>query len=183
MAGEAERLQLELARLQVELPAVLNKLAALDATMASLDHSVPPTAAGTVKVQGQHGPRGALKQCVLEQLEAAGRAGVDVSTLALQVATALGVELPTKKDFSAFRRDYVYVVLKRAKADGLAEVLAESPGGQVPSVWRWVGRQAAPSLDELRGLGSGRQALAAQGALSVAGRHDGADGDSHPDAL
>lgn len=153
LAGEAQRLKADLERIQRELPAVLGKLAALDATMAAIDPLVAPDAAGTVKAwAGKYGERGAVKACVLSHLQAAGKAGIDVSTLALQVAAALGVGLPTKKDFSLFRRDTVHAVLKRAKADGLTEVLIAARGGHTPQVWRWRGPNATPSLAELQGL-------------------------------
>lgn len=153
LAGEAQRLKADLERIQRELPAVLGKLAALDATMAAIDPLVAPDAAGTVKAwAGKYGERGAVKACVLSHLQAAGKAGIDVSSLALQVAAALGVDLPTKKDFSLFRRDTVHAVLKRAKADGLTEVLIAARGGHTPQVWRWRGPNATPSLAELQGL-------------------------------
>ena len=153
LAGEALRLQAELERIQLELPAVLAKLTALDATMAAIDPAVAPNAAGSVNAwAGKYGERGAVKACVLSHLQVAGKSGIDVSTLALQVAAALGVELPTKKDFSVFRRDTVHAVLKRAKADGLTEVLIAARGGHTPQVWRWRGPNAAPSLAELQEL-------------------------------
>lgn len=157
LAGEALRLQAELERIQLELPSVLAKLGALDATMAAIDPAVAPDAAGTVNAwAGKYGERGAVKACVLSHLRSAGISGIDVSTLALQVAAALGVALPTKKDFSLFRRDTVHAVLKRAKADGLTEVLVAARGGHTPQVWRWRGPNAAPSLAELQDL---REAL------------------------
>ena len=157
LAGEAKRLEAELQRVQRELPAVQEKLAALDTTLELLDKSVATDAAGTVNAwAGKYGARGAVKACVLSHLQVAGKSGIDVSTLALQVAAALGVELPTKKDFSLFRRDTVHAVLKRAKADGLTEVLVAARGGHTPQVWRWRGPNAAPSLAELREL---REAL------------------------
>lgn len=144
-------MEAELQRIQQELPAVLGKLAALDATMAAIDPAVAPNAAGSVNAwAGKYGERGAVKACVLSHLQVAGNGGIDVSTLTLQVAAALGVELPTKKDFSLFRRDTVHAVLKRAKADGLTEVLLAARGGHTPQVWRWRGPNAAPSLAELR---------------------------------
>lgn len=150
-------MEAELERIQQELPAVLDKLAALDATMAAIDPAVAPDAAGTVHAwAGKYGERGAVKVCVLSHLRSAGISGIDVSTLALQVAAALGVGLPTKKDFSLFRRDTVHAVLKRAKADGLTEVLVAARGGHTPQVWRWRGPNAAPSLAELQDL---REAL------------------------
>lgn len=158
LAGEAQRLQTELQRIQLELPSVLAKLTALDATMAAIDPAVAPDAAGTVNAwAGKYGARGAVKACVLSRLQAAGNAGINVSTLALQVAAALGVELPTKKDFSAFRRDTVHAVLKRAKADGLTEVLVAARGGHTPQVWRWRGPKATPSLAELLELREARE--------------------------
>lgn len=157
LAEEALRLQAELERIQLELPAVLGKLAALDATMVAINPVVAPDAAGTVNAwAGKYGERGAVKVCVLSQLRSAGISGIDVSTLALHVAAALGVDLPTKKDFSLFRRDTVHAVLKRAKADGLTEVLVAARGGHTPQVWRWRGPHAAPSLAELQDL---REAL------------------------
>lgn len=157
LAGKAQRLEAELQRIQLELPSVLAKLGALDATMAAIDPAVAPDAAGTVNAwAGKYGERGAVKACVLSHLRSAGISGIDVSTLALQVAAALAVDLPTKKDFSVFRRDTVHAVLKRAKADGLTEVLVAARGGHTPQVWRWRGPNAAPSLAELREL---REAL------------------------
>ena len=157
LAGKAQRLEAELQRVQRELPAVQEKLAALDITLELLDKSVATDAAGTVNAwAGKYGARGAVKACVLSHLQAAGKSGIDVSTLALQAATALGVDLPTKKDFSLFRRDTVHAVLKRAKADGLTEVLVAARGGHTPQVWRWRGPHAAPSLAELQDL---REAL------------------------
>jgi len=153
LAGEAQRLKADLERIQRELPAVLGKLAAMDATMAAINHRVAPDAAGTVKAwAGKYGERGAVKACVLTHLQAAGKAGIDVSTLALQVAAALGVNLPTKKDFSAFRRDTVHAVLKRAKADGLTEVLIAARGGHTPQVWRWKGPRGLPGLAALQDI-------------------------------
>lgn len=153
LAGEAQRLKADLERIQRELPAILGKLAALDATMSAIDPLVAPDAAGTVKAwAGKYGERGAVKACVLSHLQAAGHSGVDVSTLALQVAAALGVDLPTKKDFSAFRRDTVHAVLKRAKADGLTEVLIAARGGHTPQVWRWKGLSGLPRLTALQDL-------------------------------
>lgn len=160
LAGEAKRLQAELERIQLELPSVLAKLGALDATMAAIDPAVAPDAAGTVNAwAGKYGERGAVKACVLSHLRSAGISGIDVSTLALQVAAALGVDLPTKKDFSVFRRDTVHAVLKRAKADGLTEVLVAARGGHTPQVWRWRGPNATPSLAELQELRELREAL------------------------
>ena len=157
LSGKVQRLEAELQRVQRELPAIQGKLAALDTTLELLDKSVAADAAGTVNAwAGKYGARGAVKACVLSHLQAAGNAGINVSTLALQVAAALGVELPTKKDFSAFRRDTVHAVLKRAKADGLTEVLVAARGGHTPQVWRWRGPHAAPSLAELQDL---REAL------------------------
>ena len=151
LAGEALRLEAELRRIQRELPVVQEKLAALDATMAAINPLVAPDAAGTVKAwAGKYGERGAVKDCVLSHLQAAGKSGIDVSTLALQVAAALSVDLPTKKDFSLLRRDTVHAVLKRAKADGLTEVLVAARGVHTPQVWRWRGPHAAPSLAQLR---------------------------------
>lgn len=151
LAGKAQRLEAELQRIQQELSAVQEKLAALDTTLELLDKSVATDAVGTVNAwAGKYGARGAVKACVLSHLQAAGNAGINVSTLALQAAAALGVELPTKKDFSAFRRDTVHAVLKRAKADGLTEVLVAARGGHTPQVWRWRGPHAAPSLAQLR---------------------------------
>lgn len=144
-------MEAELRRIQRELPVVQEKLAALDATMAAINPLVAPDAAGTVKAwAGKYGERGAVKDCVLSHLQAAGKSGIDVSTLTLQVAAALSVDLPTKKDFSLFRRDTVHAVLKRAKADGLTEVLVAARGGHTPQVWRWRGPHAAPSLAQLR---------------------------------
>ena len=144
-------MEAELRRIQRELPVVQEKLAALDATMAAINPLVAPDAAGTVKAwAGKYGERGAVKDCVLSHLQAAGKSGIDVSTLALQAAAALGVDLPTKKDFSLFRRDTVHAVLKRAKADGLTEVLVAARGVHTPQVWRWRGPHAAPSLAQLR---------------------------------
>ena len=121
--------------------------------MAAIDPTVTHDAAGTVNAwAGKYGQRGAVKACVLSRLQAAGKSGIDVSTLALQVAAALGVGLPTKKDFSVFRRDTVHAVLKRAKADGLTEVLIAARGGHTPQVWRWCGPNATPSLAELQEL-------------------------------
>lgn len=157
LSGEVQRLETELQRIQQALPSVRGKLAALDATMAAIDPAVAPNAAGSVNAwAGKYGERGAVKACVLSHLQVAGNGGIDVSTLALQVAAALGVDLPTKKDFSLFRRDTVHAVLKRAKADGLTEVLLAARGGHTPQVWRWRGPNAAPSLAELREL---REAL------------------------
>ena len=153
LAGKAQRLETELHRVQRELPAVQEKLAALDTTLELLDKSVATDAAGTVNAwAGKYGARGAVKACVLSHLQAAGNAGINVSTLALQVATALGVELPTKKDFSLFRRDTVHAVLKRAKAYGLTEVLVAARGGHTPQVWRWRGPNAAPSLADRKSV-------------------------------
>lgn len=158
LAGETQRLQTELQRIQLELPSVLAKLTALDATMAAIDPAVAPDAAGAVNAwAGKHGERGAVKACVLSHLRSAGISGIDVSTLALQVAAALGVDLPTKKDFSVFRRDTVHAVLKRAKADGLTEVLVAARGGHTPQVWRWRGPNATPSLAELQDLREARE--------------------------
>ena len=155
LAGEAQRLKADLERIQRELPAVLGKLAAMDATMATINPLVAPDAAGTIKAwAGKYGERGAVKACVLAHLQAAGKSGIDVSTLALEVAAALGVDLPTKKDFSAFRRDTVHAVLKRAKADGLTEVLVAARGGHTPQVWRWKGPSGLPSLAALQDLAS-----------------------------
>ena len=160
LAGKAQRLEAELERIQLELPSVLAKLGALDATMAAIDPLVAPNAAGTVNAwAGKYGERGSVKACVLSHLRSAGISGIDVSTLALQVAAALGVELPTKKDFSLFRRDTVHAVLKRAKADGLTEVLVAARGGHTPQVWRWRGANAAPSLAELQEAQELREAL------------------------
>lgn len=157
LAGKAQRLEAELQRIQQELSAVQEKLAALDTTLELLDKSVATDAAGTVNAwAGKYGARGAVKACVLSHLQAAGKSGIDVSTLALQAAAALGVDLPTKKDFSLFRRDTVHAVLKRAKADGLTEVLVAARGGHTPQVWRWRGPNATPSLAELLEL---REAL------------------------
>jgi len=151
LAGKAQRLEAELQRIQRELPAVQEKLAALDTTLELLDKSVAPDAAGAVNAwAGKYGARGAVKDCVLSHLQSAGKSGIDVSTLAQQVAAALGVELPTKKDFSAFRRDTVHAVLKRAKANGLVEILLATRGGHTPQVWRWKGPKAMHSLAQLR---------------------------------
>lgn len=186
LAGKAQRLETELHRVQRELPAVQEKLAALDTTLELLDKSVATDAAGTVNAwAGKYGARGAVKACVLSHLQAAGNAGINVSTLALQVATALGVELPTKKDFSLFRRDTVHAVLKRAKADGLTEVLVAARGGHTPQVWRWRGPNAAPSLAQLREI-SELQALQKLQELSVLSKlaeiaNKGVPGDANQD--
>ena len=167
LAGKAQRLEAELQRIQQELFAVQKKLAALDTTLELLDKSVATDAVGTVNAwAGKYGARGAVKACVLSHLQAAGNAGINVSTLALQAAAALGVELPTKKDFSAFRRDTVHAVLKRAKANDLVEILLATRGGHTPQVWRWKGSNAMHSLAQLREI-SGHQELQKLQELSV----------------
>lgn len=157
LAGEAERLQQELAqlqakaaRVQAELPPVLNKITALDETMAALDSQVAPDAAGVVRTQGRHGKRGTLKAFIHEQVQAAGAAGIDTKTLTLLTASTFGVQLPTMQDYSDYRRSIVFPVLRRGRRDGLIEEFVAKRGGRMPSVWRWRGAEAVPSLAALR---------------------------------
>jgi len=138
LCGEIDRHQRSVQALQAEMATLHVRVSALDQTMALFSPSLNPAAAGTVHAHaGKYGSFGGLTAFVQEQLQFAGKSGVDTLTLMERAALRFCIELHlpgTRKRF----KDTITWSLRYLQRNRMVEVAQDSRGGRRPKVWRAV---------------------------------------------
>lgn len=146
LCGEVDRRDEVIRRLQGERTAFVERIKSLDATMALFDSRLDPAAGGMVRATaGRYGPRGGLIRFVLEQLVAAGPAGLDSRSIRERASVHFNVQVDTAAQRDSFR-DTVGWTLRDLFQRKLIEVVSDSRGGRRPKVWRIA---AGPTFADL----------------------------------
>lgn len=136
LAGEVLRRRERIGRLEDEIADLEAKMAALDEAMQLADSRVDPTAAGVVRAtSGRYRGRGSLTNYVLDQIVAAGDAGIDTLTLCLMAMSYFEVPAESKADFLKFRAFSIGDALQRLARRGVIEHAPRPAGGTAPAVW------------------------------------------------
>lgn len=147
LAGDVRRLEKQIQSCSAQLGPLHQRIAGLDTTMRLFDSTVRPDAGGIVNAHaGKYGVHGGLTRYVEEEMKAAGRQGIDNITLASRTAVRFQVDLPTRKDLRKYKQNTLGPILRDLRSKKLIELVFASPGGRVPSVWRW---KTAPSLADI----------------------------------
>lgn len=136
LAGEVLKRRERIGRLGDEIADLEAKIAALDEAMQLADSRVDPTAAGVVRAtSGRYRGRGSLTNYVLDQIVAAGDAGIDTLALCLMAMSYFEVPAESKADFLKFRAFSIGDALQRLARRGVIEHAPRPAGGTAPAVW------------------------------------------------
>lgn len=136
LCGELDRRQRSVQALQAEMGTLLSRVTALDQTIALFSESLNPAAAGVVHAHaGKYGSFGGLTAFVGEQLQSAGKSGVDTLALMDRAALRFGIDLCAPGARKRFK-DTIAWSLRYLQRNRVVEVAQDSRGGHRPKVWR-----------------------------------------------
>jgi hypothetical protein len=146
LCGEIARRERSIHALQAETATLQVRVSALDQTMALFSPALNPAAAGTVHAHaGKYGSFGGLTAFVREQLQSAGKSGVDTLTLMERAALRFGIELHPPGARKRFK-DTISWSLRYLQRNRMVELAPDSRGGRRPKVWRAVGETTLQDL-------------------------------------
>jgi hypothetical protein len=151
-AGDVQRLKELHSEITRQLATAEAEVASCDLLIRKFDKQLDPTKIPPIRAwKGHYGKRGALREAVLRELEAAWPRSVSTTELAAKIQLEFKLDFTTWRERDQWCDQSVRNLLRKSVKDGVLErdEPAISAAGRTVNRWRWV-PQTATELSTLR---------------------------------